>query len=167
METIINIHNPTDKSVDFNTKMAIQEPLHLGGDAKVTTKDARTLGANLGFSFDCIDIVAELDADGAITVTDFDLEEIVEGWVIIEAARSTLAVCANYNKHVFFEDSYFVAGTENTTPTVDFDVGTTVTIPNVGATDPLAAAGGMGVGGGASVSVVCYQPIKVKGKFVQ
>ena len=97
--TTVNIHNPTDRTVDFNKKVVIVEPQHVNSTTKVSDKDGITLGANKAHNIDCKDI-HKLFKDSTIDPDNFEVEEVYEGWVVIESEKGKkipdLAVCANY-----------------------------------------------------------------------
>ena len=123
LQTIVNIHNPTNKEVRFNKKVVIVGPQHLKSTSfdptEVSGKDGITLDANEAHSVDCEDIVDILAGPELGTpVIDpllFDVEGIFEGFVVIESERGKnipdLAVCANYISFVIDEDTVDSLGT--------------------------------------------------------
>ena len=104
VQTTVNIHNPNDRSVEFKKKVVIIAPKHVNkASAKSSQSSAITLSANLGEAIDCEDIVDLLtvdQGDPTIDPTDFAVEGVFEGFVVIESKRGgripELVVCANY-----------------------------------------------------------------------
>ena len=99
VQTIVNIHNPSDRTVKFKKKFVIMAAQHVNEDPFVSTQSSTIeLTDNNGHATDCEDIITKITENVA---DDFDDGlELVEGWVVIESEKGKkipdLAVCANY-----------------------------------------------------------------------
>ena len=142
LQTIVNIHNPTEQTIQFNKKavIALRQNQIPGDDPTdfVSDKDGETLGPNEALALDCLDI-RDLFANSkpAIDVTNtIAVHDLLEGYVVIESETGRkipdLAVCANY-------------------------IMASVRGAQEGGDEPT----------GASLHVQCYDPFRVKfrGKF--
>ena len=136
VQTVVNIYNPTEKSIPFRKHYVIQAPQFVNPDpdpdSAKTSKETGSVGAGLGHAINCEDIEDALD--DVIEPSRYEVDDIIEGWVIIEAPkkveairRPILSVCATY-QHALVDTS----------------------------TD-----GGAGV----SIDVQCYEPKKVNPAF--
>ena len=116
VQTWVNIHNPTNKTVLFNKKVVIVEPQHQNATTEISGKEGIELDPNEAHSVDCEDIVDILAgpelATPVIDPTDFVVgdfntpnEGIFEGFVVIESESGRkipdLVVCANYSTYMF------------------------------------------------------------------
>ena len=135
VQTVVNIYNPTEESILFRKHYVIAANQDEGIDSEKTDKEPESVGPGLGHAINCEDIVAALNADGDITPSSFDADDIIEGWVIIEAPKEgeaskkpILSVCATY------QHALVVTGTSE-------------------------------AGSGISIDVECFEPKKVKPKF--
>lgn len=103
VQTVVNIYNPTEKSIPFRKHYVIQAPQFLDPDpnSAKTSKETGSVGAGLGHAINCEDIEDALD--DVITPSNYAVDNLIEGWVIIEAPkkveatrRPILSVCATY-----------------------------------------------------------------------
>ena len=111
VQTTVNIHNPSDNTRRFNKKVVIVAPQHGSETTEVSGKDGISLDGNEAHSIDCLDIVDMLtdpQDDPEINPLSFAVEEVFEGFVVIESElgkkRPVLAVCANYFAAVWVSD---------------------------------------------------------------
>ncbi len=120
VQTMVNIHNPTNETVRFNKKVVIVEPQHSSGvSTSVSAKEGITLNANEAHSVDCEDIVDILAgpqlATPVIDPKSFVVQDIFEGFVVIESEKGRrnpdLAVCANYISFAIDTDGNTSLGT--------------------------------------------------------
>ena len=104
IQTLVNIHNPTERTVKFKKKVVVALRQHLiSGDdiprKNVSKKVSETLGSNESLALDCEDIRKVFETANR----DFHAQStsnLVEGFVVIESEKGRripdLAVCANY-----------------------------------------------------------------------
>lgn len=98
LQTIVNVHNLTEKFQDLNKKAVIAVRQHQGGpgNAQVSDQVGETLGPNEALGIDCEDI-HNLFTDSDIFPNSFTHQGVYEGFVVIETRRRrSLIVCANY-----------------------------------------------------------------------
>ena len=106
VQTIVNIHNPGDRTVKFKKKFVIMAAQHVDilpstGPVVSSQSSAIELTDNKGHAIDCKDIRDKLTTT---VLEDFDtsftVDNLIEGWVVIESENGRkipdLAVCANY-----------------------------------------------------------------------
>jgi len=141
LQTIVNIHNPSDRTVNFKVKVVValrQADITGGADPSDNVSDqiSRTLGSNEARALDCADIRSAF-ASATDSFGLEDVEDVVEGFVVIESERGSripeLAVCANY---------IFASAQD-----INFSAGGSVE-------EPI----------GASIHVLCYDPIRARFK---
>ncbi|MCH7923477.1 MAG: hypothetical protein IH975_10655 [Nitrospinae bacterium] len=93
--TMVNIHNPSEDTKQFNIKFVISDSQSGGSGSVKTDKEGINLSGNLVHSVNCKDIFNKLDA--VTTPANFALNNLIDGYVVIEAAKKTvLAVCTTY-----------------------------------------------------------------------
>lgn len=113
VQTVVNIYNPTEDSVPFRKHYVIQAPQFVDPspdpDSAKTDKETGSVGAGLGHAINCRDIVDGLE--GEIATSRYDVDNLIEGWVIIEAPKKDeairlpiLSVCATY-QHALVDTS--------------------------------------------------------------
>ena len=97
--TTVNIHNPSDRTRRFNKKVVIVDPQHRGSTTLKSNKEGISLSGNRAHSIDCEDIHKLLE-DNGVDPDNFQVQEVYEGFVVIESERGKknpdFAVCANY-----------------------------------------------------------------------
>ena len=103
LQTIVNIHNPGDRTIRFNKKVVValrQSDIDSDNDPSdnVSALDGETLGPNEALALDCEDIRKVFN--DSVRFGEDDHFDLVEGFVVIESERGSstpdLAVCANY-----------------------------------------------------------------------